>query len=153
MFEFLFNYRPVVFQQGELLLALPLWVYILALAAVAVAVPFLLQYRAMGPSVTSRDRWVLGALRTAAIGVLLFALFRPVLLVSTVVPRRNYVAVLLDDSKSMRVADESGAARSNRIIELFGGSDADTLAGVDDAGTLRRGLEDRFRLRLYSFDS
>ncbi|MDH3735180.1 MAG: hypothetical protein OEU54_16745, partial [Gemmatimonadota bacterium] len=49
--------------------------------------------------------------------------------------------------------DESGAARSNRIIELFGGSDADTLAGVDDAGTLRRGLEDRFRLRLYSFDS
>ena len=153
MFEFLFNYRPVVFEQGEFLLALPLWVYVLALAAVAIAVPFLLQYRSMGPTVTARDRWVLGALRTAVIGVLLFALFRPVLLVSTVVPRRNYVAVLLDDSRSMRVSDEAGEARSNRIIELFGGAEADSLSGVEEAGTLRRQLEDRFRLRMYSFGS
>jgi uncharacterized membrane protein len=153
VFEFLFNYRPVVFERGELLLALPLWAYALALVAAAIAVPFLLQYRSIGPTVTTRDRWILGSLRTAAIGVLLFALFRPVLLVSTVVPRRNYVAVLLDDSKSMRVADEDGEARSNRVIELFGGTGADSLAGVDEAGALRRALEDRFRLRMYSFDA
>ncbi len=153
MFEFLFNYRPVVFERGELLLALPVWVYGLAVVVVALLVPFLLQYRAMGPTVTTRDRWLLGALRVAAIAVLLFALFRPVLLVSTVVPRRNYVAVLLDDSRSMRVADEDGAPRGNRIIELFGGAEADSLAGVEDAGSLRRALEDRFRLRTYSFDS
>ncbi|MDX1394588.1 MAG: hypothetical protein R3195_09355 [Gemmatimonadota bacterium] len=153
MFEFLFNYRPVVFERGELLLALPLWVYALSLLGVGAAVPFALRYRDIGPTVTTRDRWVLGALRAGAIGVLLFALFQPVLLVSTVVPRRNYVAVLLDDSRSMRIADEGGAPRANRVIEMFGGAGADTLAGVDEAGALRRALEDRFRLRMYSFDS
>ncbi|MFV1988148.1 MAG: hypothetical protein ACC682_12765 [Gemmatimonadota bacterium] len=153
MFEFLFNYRPVVFERGEFLLALPLWVYLTALGVTALAVPFLLRYRTIGPTVTSRDRWVLGILRTATIGVLLFALFRPTLVVSTVVPRRNYVVVLLDDSRSMRVADEGSEARSNRVIELFGGADADSLVGVDEAGSLRRALEERFRLRMYSFDA
>ena len=153
VFEFLFNYRPVVFERGELLLALPLWAYALSLLAVAAAVPLLLQYRSMGPSVATRDRWVLGALRTAAIGILLFALFRPVLLVSTVVPRRNYVAVLLDDSRSMRVSDEDGAPRSDRVLQLFGGAASDTMSGSADRGSLRRALEDRFRIRTYSFDA
>jgi len=151
VFEFLFNYRPVVFRTGELVLALPLWAYVLAVGAVALAVPFLLQYRSVGPTVSTRDRWILGTLRTAALGILLFALFRPVLLVSTVVPRRNYVALLLDDSRSMRVADEEEAPRGNRILELFGGAASDTVAGVGDAGSLRRALEDRFRLRTYAF--
>lgn len=153
MFEFFFNYRPVVFERGQIQLALPGWTFALALCATAILVPFILQYRRIGPSVTSRDRWILGGLRTAAIGVLVFALFRPVLLVSTVVPRRNYVAVLLDDSRSMRIADAGGNARSTRIVELFGGAEADSLPGVDDAGALRRALEDRFRLRIYAFDS
>ncbi|WP_419942335.1 glutamine amidotransferase [Candidatus Palauibacter sp.] len=186
MFEFLFKYRPVVFERGDLSLAVPWWGVILVFLAAGAIVWFALQYRRIGPTVEARDRWVLMALRAATLGVLAFLLLRPVLLVSTVVPRRNFVAVLLDDSRSMRVADEDGETRAQRVLDLFGGTD---VGGTDDGGTedvatdplasdpgvegsaamdpaeepeplmqggeggLREALEDRFRLRMYGFDS
>lgn len=161
MFEFLFKYRPVVFERGDLSLVLPLWAFVLALAAVGAVVLFALEYRQVGPSVTKRDRWILTSLRLAAFSILVFVLFRPVLLVSTVVPRRNFVAVLLDDSQSMRVADEGDGTRAQRILEWFSSGQTDSIAttAVDpgqignEAGSLRRALEDRFRLRLYGFSS
>ena len=153
MFEFLFKYRPVVFERGDLVLAIPFWALVLGWLAIAVLVAFGLQYRRVAPTLPPRDRWILTALRTAALGVLLFALFRPLLVVSTVVPRRNYVAVLLDDSRSMRVSDEDGEPRSRRILEMFAGAGADSAGLGSDAGGLRRALEERFRLRTYAFDS
>lgn len=189
MFEFLFKYRPVVFERGDLSLAAPWWGVILVLLGVAAVVWFALEYRRVGPTVEARDRWVLMGLRAAALGVLAFLLLRPVLLVSTVVPRRNFVAVLLDDSRSMRVADENGETRAQRMLDLFGGDEEDPADGTDgpqadppagdpgvsgsaamdpataDAvdgqafatqrgeGALREALEDRFRLRMYGFDS
>ncbi|WP_420461721.1 glutamine amidotransferase [Candidatus Palauibacter sp.] len=181
MFEFLFKYRPVVFERGDLSLAVPWWGVILVFLGAGAIVWFALQYRRIGPTIEARDRWVLMALRAAALGVLAFLLLRPVLLVSTVVPRRNFVAVLLDDSRSMRVADEDGETRAQRVLDLFGGMDdggtdaaaTDPLAsdpGVEGSsamdpaeepepltqggeGGLREALEDRFRLRMYGFDS
>ena len=181
MFEFLFKYRPVVFERGDLSLAVPWWGVILVFLGIGAVVWFALQYRRIGPTIEARDRWVLMALRAAALGVLAFLLLRPVLLVSTVVPRRNFVAVLLDDSRSMRVADEDGETRAQRVLDLFGGMDdggtdaaaTDPLAsdpGVEGSaamdpaeepeplteggeGGLREALEDRFRLRMYGFDS
>ena len=186
MFEFLFKYRPVVFERGDLSLAVPWWGVILVFLGLGAVVWFALQYRRIGPTIEARDRWVLMALRAAALGVLAFLLLRPVLLVSTVVPRRNFVAVLLDDSRSMRVADEDGETRAQRVLDLFGGTDdggtdgggmdaaaTDPLApdpGVEGSsamdpaeepepltqggeGGLREALEERFRLRMYGFDS
>jgi len=152
VFEFLFKYRPVVFERGDLSLALPMWAFLLALLASGLVVVFALDYRRIGPSVTTRDRWILTGLRAAAFSVLVFVLFRPILLVSTVVPRRNFVAVLLDDSQSMRVADEGDGTRAQRILEWFA-SPTDSEQPDGGAGTLRRELEDRFRLRLYGFSS
>lgn len=129
MFEFLFKYRPVVFERGDLSLAVPWWGVMLVFLGVGVVVWFALQYRSIGPTVAPRDRWVLMGLRAAALAVLAFLLLRPVLLVSTVVPRRNFVAVLLDDSRSMRVADEDGDARAQRLLDLFGGDGGDAGAG------------------------
>ncbi|WP_420439980.1 glutamine amidotransferase [Candidatus Palauibacter sp.] len=189
MFEFLFKYRPVVFERGDLSLAAPWWGVILVFLGVGAVVWFALEYRRVGPTVEARDRWVLMGLRAAALGVLAFLLLRPVLLVSTVVPRRNFVAVLLDDSRSMRVADENGATRAQRMLDLFGGAEEDAGDGTADPpadplaadpgvsgsaamdpataapgdgrafeteqgeGALRKALEDRFRLRMYGFDS
>ena len=42
--------------------------------------------------------------------MLLVCLFRPMLLLSAAVPQRNYVGVLIDDSRSMRIADRDGKA-------------------------------------------
>ncbi|MCG8466830.1 MAG: VWA domain-containing protein, partial [Gemmatimonadetes bacterium] len=161
MFEFLFKYRPVVFERGELSLALPAWVFLLTVFLVSIMVVVALGYRAVGPTVTRRDRRVLTILRVVAFSILLFLLFRPVLLVSTVVPRRNFVAVLLDDSRSMRVADEDESTRAQRIVDWFSSEAVDSLATTaatmerleEDGGALRRALEERFRLRLYGFDS
>ncbi len=130
MFEFFFKYRPVVFERGEISLAVPWWGVMLAFLGVGAIVWFALEYRRVGPTVEARDRWVLMGLRAAAFGVLAFILMRPVLLVSTVVPRRNFVAVLLDDSRSMRVADEDGETRAQRILDLFGGEEDDDSDGV-----------------------
>ena len=201
MFEFLFKYRPVVFERGDLSLAAPWWAVVLVLLGVGAVVWFALEYRRVGPTVETRDRWVMMGLRATALGVLAFLLMRPVLLVSTVVPRRNFVAVLLDDSRSMRVADENGETRAQRMLDLFGGEDEDPAGGTGDPpadpgadpppdpladplaadpgvagsaamdpaaaepadgqafatqrgeGALRQALEDRFRLRMYGFDS
>ncbi|MXW55866.1 MAG: hypothetical protein F4Z59_04040, partial [Gemmatimonadales bacterium] len=193
MFEFLFKYRPVVFERGDLSLAAPWWAVILVFLGVGAVVWFALEYRRVGPTVEARDRWVMMGLRATALGVLAFLLMRPVLLVSTVVPRRNFVAVLLDDSRSMRVADENGETRAQRMLDLFGGEDEDPQGGTGDPpadpladplaadpgvagsaamdpapaepadgqafatqrgeGALRQALEDRFRLRMYGFDT
>jgi uncharacterized membrane protein len=129
VFEFLFKYRPLVFERGDLSIAVPWWVVALAVAGIVLAVPLLLQYRATANSERRLDHWILSGLRTLALLVLLFCLLRPVLLISTVVPRRNYVAVVLDHSRSMRVADEDEVARGTRVLELFG---ADTDEGTSD---------------------
>lgn len=133
MFEFFFKYRPVVFERGDFSLAVPWWGVILVFLGVGLVVWFALQYRGIGPTVAARDRWVLMALRAAALAVLAFLLLRPVLLVSTVVPRRNFVAVLLDDSRSMRVADEDGETRAQRVLDLFGGDGGVAGDGEDPA--------------------
>jgi uncharacterized membrane protein len=169
LFEFLFKYRPVAFERGELTLAVPGWTLTLVLAAIAALVWFLLRYRRVasgaggdvttraawrtGIGVEPRAAWILGSLRVAVLGVVAFALMRPTLVVSTVVPRHNYLAVLLDDSRSMRVADETvagadGASRGTRLLELFGSADDGPSSGD---GELRRALAERFRLRAWSF--
>ena len=47
--------------------------------------------------------------------MLVVCLFRPMLLLSAAVPQRNYVGVLIDDSRSMRIADRDGKPRSDWI--------------------------------------
>lgn len=152
MFEFLFKYRPVVFERGDFALALPVLVFLLVLLVIGLLVPFVLRYNRVGSHLLRRDRWILGALRACVLGVVAFALFRPMLVVSTVVPRRNYLPILLDDSRSMRVTDGDGISRGDRILELFGGA-TQADSAVDDAGALRDALGERFQLRTWGFGS
>ena len=56
---------------------------------------------------------VLTALRMAALALVLFCLFRPTLVVRAAVNQQNVVAVLLDDSRSMQIADWAGKPRGD----------------------------------------
>lgn len=152
MFEFLFKYRPVVFERGDFELALPFLALFAVFALIGLLVAFLLRYRGLGPELAPRDRWILGGIRTAVLAVLAFALFRPMLVVSTVVPRRNYLPVLIDDSRSMRVTDAGGVSRLGQAAELFGAPGSDS-AGSRSTGELREALADRFQLRTWGFGS
>ncbi len=90
-----------------------------------------------------RDIALLASLRIAALALLLLALARPTLLVPTVVPQRNFLGILIDDSRSMGIADKDATARSDFIEWAFGSPDS----------TIYRQLAERFLLRFYSFSS
>jgi hypothetical protein len=42
---------------------------------------------------------------TATLSVMLFCPFRPILVVKAAVPQQNFLAVLIDDSRSMQITD------------------------------------------------
>ncbi|MEA3247984.1 MAG: hypothetical protein U9Q74_17690, partial [Gemmatimonadota bacterium] len=110
------------------------------LLAVAIAVPALLTYFRVRGKSTARDRAVLTALRVVALLVLVACLFRPMLLLSEAVPRRNFVGVLLDDSRSMRIADRDGRSRADFVRDTLGAR-----------STLLTRLQERFQVRLFRF--
>ena len=143
LFEFLFKYRPLIFDQGEFAFRAS-WVGYLAVAAAVVAgVLTLRTYLAVRGNSQPTDRTVLTALRIGALAVLVFCLLRPVLVLSSVVPQENFLGVLIDDSQSMRIADRDGTARHQFVEEQLGAPES----------PLRAALADRFALRFFRFSS
>ncbi|MGH7506039.1 MAG: hypothetical protein ACRELX_10325, partial [Longimicrobiales bacterium] len=139
VFTFLFKYRPIIFEEGRLAFDVPMPAAVLLLVAALVAAVAALTYVRVGGKARPRDRAVLAALRLAALAVLLFCLFRPKLILSTIVPQQNYVGILIDDSRSMRIAD-GDAPRSAVVQQAFAPD-----------GELVRALADRFQLRWFGF--
>lgn len=139
-FEFLFKYRPIVYEKGRLVFATPWPFYVLILVGVAALALALLAYgRARARS--RRDLVVLTSLRAAVLGLLLFCLARPTLLIPTVIPQRNFLGILIDDSRSMAIADLDDGGRMGVAQRAFGAPDS----------ALRAALEERFLLRFYRF--
>src|SRR5262245_59073164 len=108
IFEFLFKYPKLVFEQayaqGDFAFGATRFMSLVALAAGAAALYMLLTYRRLA-AVRGRDRGVLLAVRVALVLIVLFALMQPMLLLKVAVPQENFVGILLDDSRSMQVAD------------------------------------------------
>ncbi len=141
LFEFLFKYRPLIFDQGELALRAS-WVGLLAIAAAAGAAYLTLRtYLAVRGNSQRLDRAVLTAIRITALGVLAFCLLRPVLVLSSVVPQENFLGVLIDDSRSMQIADRDETPRYEFVRQQLGAADSE----------LRAALADRFALRFFRF--
>jgi hypothetical protein len=116
VFEFLFKYRPFLFQKGRFVMAPP-WpaaiVLVVGAAAVVISYQKAKGGSGMGPRLT------LAVLRTAALALVLFCLCRPALVLSTVVPQQSFLGVLVDDSQSMRIADD-GETRGQVAARSFG---------------------------------
>lgn len=140
LFEFLFKYRPAVFERGELTFATPNLLALL-LGAGAVIVIAVLTYSRSGWKTQRADRLILGVTRLLVLGLVLFALLRPTLIVSASVPQRNLVGVLIDDSRSMRIADVDGKSRGSVAARLFGAQDSSLFAA----------LSERFGVRVFRF--
>ncbi|MEO5897981.1 MAG: glutamine amidotransferase [Vicinamibacterales bacterium] len=147
LFQFLFEYPPVVFRQGEFRLAPAAGAYAaLALAIVAVVFAVLSYRRAAASSSTGRRALAgLLAIRIALIALLAFCLFRPVLVVKAAMAQQNFLAVLLDDSRSMQIADFTsiGRPRGDFSKQEFGDRNAGLL----------KALSDKFVVRTFRFSS
>jgi uncharacterized membrane protein len=139
--ELLLKYRPALFAQGRLAFDAPTGVAVgLGVAGVVLAALVAWTYAQARGGATPRDRTLLTVLRVAALAVLMVCLLRPVLVLAAAAPRRNTVAVLIDDSRSMRLADWGGRPRAEAAARLFA-SDA----------ALRRTLDAQFAVRTYRF--
>ncbi|MQA91989.1 MAG: hypothetical protein GEU90_17495 [Gemmatimonas sp.] len=137
LWELLFKYPPLVFEKGRIVFATPLpaWVLVLATALAALAAwTYLLRVREL----SGMDRAGMLALRTSLLALLLVLLFRPTLQVPVAVEQENYLGILVDDSRSMLVADDGSSTRAQELIQRL---DTDLLEA----------LSERFRIRLFSF--
>jgi hypothetical protein len=143
LFRFFFEYRPVIFQQGEFRLAPSTGSYVAAVLAAAAVLLAVVTYRGLLGRGRVRDRVVLTVLRIATLGVMLFCLFRPVLVVKAAVAQQNFLAVLIDDSRSMQISDWGTQPRGTFVKQTFGGKDA----------ALVKALSERFVLRTFRFSS
>jgi uncharacterized membrane protein len=132
-----------MFQQGDFTWGLSRPVLLVVLGGAALAVLALLTYRGVSATDRARDRAVLIGLRLAALAVLLFCLFRPMLVLKAAVPQQNFLGVLVDDSRSMSIADRDGQTRAAFIQQQLTGPNAKLLAA----------LSQRFVVRLFSFAS
>ena len=140
--EVAFKYRPVVFGQGELAFNPPWPATLAVLAVLAAAAVAGWVYLRPDRATSTLARGVLLALRLGTLALLLFCLLRPVLVVRAVEPQQNFLAVLIDDSRSMTIADQGQAPRSDFVRTAFG-----------DEGALRAALGRRFALRFFRFSA
>src|SRR5215467_15621926 len=99
-------------------------------------------YRILRSRVEWRQRAVLGVLRLAALAIILFCIFRPVLVVKAAVAQQNVVGVLIDDSRSMQLTDENGS-RADLIRKTFANPDSPIM----------KALSERFLIRMFRFSS
>jgi uncharacterized membrane protein len=103
------------------------WNFILAVLALMLVIAI---YRREGRS--RRTRLVLGGLRAALLGLVLLLLNRPVLTLGQARREPSVLAILIDDSISMKVkdvtaADGKPAARLDAVIDLLSDQDAGLL--------------------------
>src|SRR5260221_1963421 len=139
----LFNSPPLMLRQGDVSWGLSRGVLVVVVAALAIAIAALWTYRGLATASRTRDRVVLIGLRIAALAVLLLCLFRPTLVLKAAVPQQNFLGVLVDDSRSMSIADSNGEPRSAFIQQQLDGSQARLL----------NALSQRFVVRFFSFSS
>jgi uncharacterized membrane protein len=144
LFQFLFKYRPLVFEQGDFVLGASRPMRLVILAAAAAAAYALFTYRRAGRA-EPRDRLVLAGLRLVALAVIVFCLFRPTLILKAAVPQQNFLGVLIDDSRSMQIADRQGQTRSDFVQQQLVPSEVEP--------PLLNALSQRFVLRFFRFSS
>jgi uncharacterized membrane protein len=82
-------------------------------------------------------------LRLAALAVLLVCLLRPMLILKAAVPQQNFLGVVVDDSRSMAIADRDGQPRSAFIQQQLTGP----------KGALLNALSQKFVVRFFGFSS
>jgi uncharacterized membrane protein len=143
MFELLFKYPRTVFSKGTLVLlgAWPWWVYVVLVLAAGAGLGWLIRSK-MPEASTQVKNWragVIWLLQFALAALVLLLLWQPAVLVAELRPQQNIVAVLVDDSRSMAIADSGGETRESQAIKAL-------QSGVLDQ------LQKKFQIRIYRLD-
>ena len=144
--RFLFGHEWAVFTNGQFGFEVRPRPVILIPLALLFGVFIYLVYIRPRAHMTKPTRAILLLLRTTLITLLLFLLLRPVVVVSSVIPRSSHVAVLVDDSLSMKLKDmPGGESRLDAVKQALL-----TSPGSAQNSLVNR-LEERFKTDIYGF--
>ena len=140
MFQFLFKYPVPVFTKGRFVLlgGWPAWALAVLIVAAAGGLALLIRWRLprATPELRSWRGWLIWGLQSALVALVLLLLWQPAMMVSELNSQQNIIAVVVDDSRSMGIADSDGKTR-----------EAAALAALSD--TVLAGLQKRFQTRVY----
>src|ERR1700691_3456452 len=120
MFQLLFKYPGPVFSRGRftLLSEWPAWLLAAFIVASAVAIALLLRWRLSNAAPEFRG-WrvaVIWAMQSAMVALVLLLLWQPAITVGELSSQQNIIAVVVDDSRSMAIADSSGKTRETAAL-------------------------------------
>jgi uncharacterized membrane protein len=147
MFQFFFKYPMPVFSKGKFVLlgAWPSWLLLLMVLACMLGLALLIRSR-LREAASKISRWRAGAvwvLQSLLIATVLVLLWQPAVTVAELAPQQNVIAVVLDDSRSMAIADSGSDGKQTREAAAEKALEDGVLAG----------LQKRFQTRLYRLDS
>lgn len=140
--RFFFGHEQAVFTNGRFGFGLRPNALLLVLIALAVGGFIYYIYIRRRVRVPKRTAAVLMGLRAALLVLIVMLLMRPIVVVSSAIPRSSYVSLVVDDSLSMKLNDmPNGLNRLDSTKQaLFGGKNP----------FLQR-LEEKFKTNLYGF--
>ncbi len=145
MFELLFKYPVAVFSKGEFVLlgGWPKWVLALLIVAAAAALAWRIRLKLSrsGGNLRNWQAATIWLFETFLAALILVLLWQPAMVVAQLRPEQNIIAVLVDDSQSMAIAD--GGANTTR---------EEQAKKVLADGTLSA-LQQKFQTRIYRLDS
>jgi uncharacterized membrane protein len=142
----LFGHERAVFTNGQFGFDVRPRIWLLILLGILVGVFIYFVYLRPRLRVGRRMTVVLATLRTALIALVIFMLLKPVVVVSSVVPRSSYVALAIDDSLSMKLQDTPGrATRLDYARQMLLSPPA-----AGKSSFISR-LEEKFKTNLYGF--
>jgi uncharacterized membrane protein len=143
--RFLFGHEQAVFTNGRFGFDLrPNVIILILIAAIVGAVVYFVYFR---PRTRTKKGTTatLVALRAAILTLMIVLLLRPVVVVSSVVPRSSNVAVVIDDSLSMKLKDMPGG-----VTRLDGVRQSLFHAPSGQRSFMNR-LDEKFKTDLYGF--
>jgi uncharacterized membrane protein len=147
IFQFFFKYPVAVFTKGRLVLlsAWPGWLLpaLIIVAACGLAVLIRWRMRRATGKLQGWRGWIVWGMQSAVIALLLLLLWQPAILIDELSSQQNIIAVVVDDSRSMNIADSDGRTREAAALAALDGGSESLLAG----------LQKRFQTRIYRLDS
>jgi uncharacterized membrane protein len=142
----LFGHERAVFTNGQFGFDVRPRLWLILLFAILLATFIYFIYLRPRLRVSRRTTLLLASLRAALIVLVAFMLLRPVVVVSSVVPRSSYIALAIDDSLSMKLQDTPD--RSTRLEYARRMLLAPPAAGKNSFLT---SVDEKFKTNLYGF--
>src|SRR5918998_1722574 len=143
--RFLFGHEQAVFTNGRFGFDVRPNAVILVLIVLLAAAYIYFIYVRPRVRLSKGTTATLIALRAALLAVMVVLLLRPVVVVSSVIPRSSYVAMLVDDSVSMKLRDvPGGATRLESVKQTLLNANAERESFLTQ-------LEKKFKTNLYGF--